>query len=769
MLTRMARLSLSAPRRVITVVILVMIGTAIFGIPAANSLAAGGFLDPSSESARAAAVLADKFHRGDMEMVLLVSSDDGVRDGPARIVGIDIARQLAQSPFVAQVASPWDTPQPPPDMLSADGKSALILVALKGDENSAPRHAQALAQRLAHDRGGVTVQAGGSAMVYAQVNQQTEKDLLRMEFIAVPVSFAALVWVFGGLLAAALPVAVGGFAILGSLAVLRGVAMVTDVSIFALNVTVALGMALAIDYTLLIISRYRDELGEGRSHEDALVRTMTTAGRTVLFSAVTVGLSLVAMALFPMYFLKSFAYAGVAVVAFSALAAMVVAPTVIVLLGDRLDALNVWKLGRRLLGRPEPPPRPVTQSFWYRTAKLVTRHAIPVGLAIIVLLIALGIPFLNIKWGYPDDRVLPPSASARMVSDRIRSDFGSNSASRVTVVITDTAGLPKPDLNHYAAQLSEVSDVSAVSAPTGTFVAGELRGPPSAPTAMAAGSAYLTVESTAPLYTKASANQLDRLHAVALPGDTAVQMTGVAQMNRDSVNGITSLLPMVFGFIAIVTLVLLFLLTGSVLLPIKAVVLNMLSLTAAFGALVWIFQDGHLGALGTTPTGTLVANIPVLMFCIAFGLSMDYEVFLLSRIREFWLGSPQKSADNDESIALGLAHTGRVITAAALLMSISFAGLISAEVSFMRMFGVGLTIAVLVDATLVRVLLVPAFMHVFGGLNWWAPKPLERWHSRSGADRSAGQTGPSDGAVGGNSSKFDSNRRVDDHVHRSPR
>ncbi|WP_373138692.1 MMPL family transporter [Mycobacterium marinum] len=769
MLTRMARLSLSAPRRVITVVILVMIGTAIFGIPAANSLAAGGFLDPSSESARAAAVLADKFHRGDMEMVLLVSSDDGVRDGPARIVGTDIARQLAQSPFVAQVASPWDTPQPPPDMLSADGKSALILVALKGDENSAPRHAQALAQRLAHDRGGVTVQAGGSAMVYAQVNQQTEKDLLRMEFIAVPVSFAALVWVFGGLLAAALPVAVGGFAILGSLAVLRGVAMVTDVSIFALNVTVALGMALAIDYTLLIISRYRDELGEGRSHEDALVRTMTTAGRTVLFSAVTVGLSLVAMALFPMYFLKSFAYAGVAVVAFSALAAMVVAPTVIVLLGDRLDALNVWKLGRRLLGRPEPPPRPVTQSFWYRTAKLVTRHAIPVGLAIIVLLIALGIPFLNIKWGYPDDRVLPPSASARMVSDRIRSDFGSNSASRVTVVITDTAGLPKPDLNHYAAQLSEVSDVSAVSAPTGTFVAGELRGPPSAPTAMAAGSAYLTVESTAPLYTKASANQLDRLHAVALPGDTAVQMTGVAQMNRDSVNGITSRLPMVFGFIAIVTLVLLFLLTGSVLLPIKAVVLNMLSLTAAFGALVWIFQDGHLGALGTTPTGTLVANIPVLMFCIAFGLSMDYEVFLLSRIREFWLGSPQKSADNDESIALGLAHTGRVITAAALLMSISFAGLISAEVSFMRMFGVGLTIAVLVDATLVRVLLVPAFMHVFGGLNWWAPKPLERWHSRSGADRSAGQTGPSDGAVGGNSSKFDSNRRVDDHVHRSPR
>ena len=731
MLARMARISIAAPRRVIAVAILVMVATAIFGLPAASSLSGGGFLDPTSESARAAAVLAEKFHRGDMDMVLLVSSQSGVKDGPARAIGTDIVRQLAQSPFVAQVASPWDTPQPAPGMLSGDGKSAMILAALTGDENSAPKHAQTLADRLARDRDGVTVQAGGTAMVYAQVNQQTEKDLLRMEFIAVPLSFIALVWVFGGLLAAALPMAVGGFAILGSLAVLRATALVTDVSIFALNVTVALGLALAIDYTLLIISRYRDELADGWGRDEALVRTMTTAGRTVLFSAMTVALALVAMVLFPMYFLKSFAYAGIAVVAFSALAAVVVAPTVIVLLGDRLDALNVWDLGRRLLRRPEPPQRPIEQSFWYRTAKLVMRHAIPMGLAIIALLLALGAPFLGIRWGYPDDRVLPPSSSARVVSDRIRSDFTTNSQTTVTIVIPETAGLTKPELDQYAAQLSRVTDVSAVSSPTGTFVAGQPKGPPSAPTALADSSAYLSVDSTAPLYTPASETQLARLHAITLPGHQAVQMTGIAQMNRDCVNGITSRLPLVFGFIAVVTLVLLFLLTGSVVLPIKAVLLNMLSLTAAFGALVWIFQDGHLGALGTTPTGTLVANIPVLMFCIAFGLSMDYEVFLLSRIREYWLDSPQTHADNDESIALGLARTGRVITAAALLMSISFAGLISAEVSFMRMFGVGLTIAVLVDATLMRVLLVPAFMHVFGRLNWWAPKPLPRWHHRA--------------------------------------
>lgn len=713
-----------------------MVGTAIFGIPAATSLAPGGFVDPTSESARAAAVLAEKFHRGDMEMVLLVSSEAGVRDGPARIVGTDVARQLAESPFVAQVASPWNTTQPAPGMISTDGKSAIILAALKGDESSAPKHAQALADRLARNRDGVTVLAGGAALVYAQVNKQTEKDLLRMEFIAVPLSFGALVWVFGGLLAAALPVAVGGFAILGSLAVLRGIALVTDVSIFALNVTVALGMALAIDYTLLIVSRYRDELADGWDRDEALVRTMTTAGRTVLFSAMTVALSLVAMVAFPMYFLKSFAYAGIAVVVFSALAAVVVAPTVLVLLGDRLDTLNVWQLGRRLLRRPEPPPQPIEQTFWYRTAKFVMRQAIPVGLAIIALLIALGLPFLGIKWGYPDDRVLPTSASARMVSDKIRSDFSSNSATRVTVVIPDTTGLTKQDLDSYAAQLSQVTDVTAVSAPTGTFVAGQFKGPPSAPAAIADGSAYLTVDSTATLYTPASETQLDRLHAVTLAGGHAVQMTGIAQMNRDCIKGITSRLPLVFGFIAVVTLVLLFLLTGSVVLPVKAVLLNMLSLTAAFGALVWIFQDGHLGALGTTPTGTLVANIPVLMFCIAFGLSMDYEVFLLARIREHWLESSQTSADNDESIALGLAHTGRVITAAALLMSISFAALISAEVSFMRMFGVGLTIAVLVDATLVRVLLVPAFMHVFGSLNWWAPKALAQIHRRTFAGES---------------------------------
>jgi RND superfamily putative drug exporter len=322
--------------------------------------------------------------------------------------------------------------------------------------------------------------------------------------------------------------------------------------------------------------------------------------------------------------------------------------------------------------------------------------------------------------------------SARQVGDQLRTDFAVDSARNVTVVIPDTGGITPAGLDRYAAALSEVPDVSSVSAPGGTFVDGRPAGPPSAATGFKDGSAFVTIGSTAPLFTDASETQLDRLRAVAPPDHQQVQLTGVAQINRDSSQSITSRLPMVLGIIAAITFVLLFLLTGSVVLPLKALVLNVLSLTAAFGALVWIFQEGNLGALGTTPTGTLVANMPVLLFCIAFGLSMDYEVFLVSRIREYWLRSGKTRADNDESVALGLARTGRVVTAAALLMAISFSALIAAQVAFMRMFGVGLTLAVLADATLVRMVLVPAFMHVLGRWNWWAPKPLARLHERIG-------------------------------------
>jgi RND superfamily putative drug exporter len=737
-LHRIALSAITAPRRIVATAALVMVACGIFGIPVAKSLSAGGFQDPTSESTRATQLLVDKFGQGDMELVISVTDPNGAQSPTARAVATDIITALQESPGVAQLTSAWTSPpSAAPALVSKDGKTGLIVAGLTGGETGAQKHAKELTGRLVHDRDGVTVRAGGEAMIYVQINAQTEKDLLAMESIAIPLSFLALVWVFGGVLAAALPLAIGGFAILGSMAVLRAVTFVTDVSIFAMNLTIAMGLALAIDYSLLIISRYREELAEGADRDRALIRTMTTAGRTVLFSALTVALSMVAMVLFPMYFLKSFAYAGIAVVTFAAAAAIVVAPAAIVLLGDRLDALDTRRLLRRLLRRPEPVRKPVEQTFWYRSTKFVMRRSIPITVAIVALLLLLGAPFLGIKWGFPDDRVLPQSASAREVGDDLRSGFAVDSSTNVTVVLPDTAGVAPAELDRYAAALSQVVDVSSVSAPGGAFVDGRLVGPPADATAMKDGSAFLTIGSTAPLFTDASNAQLDAIHAVGAPDGKPVLVTGVAQINRESSEAVTSRLPLVLGVIAGITFVLLFLLTGSVVLPLKALVLNVLSLTAAFGALVWIFQDGHLGALGTTPTGTLVANMPVLLFCIAFGLSMDYEVFLVSRIREFWLKSRQTRADNAESVALGLARTGRVVTAAALLMSISFAALIAAQVSFMKMMGVGMTLAIIADATLVRMALVPAFMHMLGRWNWWAPKPLAKLHERIGFSESA--------------------------------
>ena len=731
LLNQIARMAITSPRRVIVVAALLTLALAIFGVPVANSLSASGFQDPTSESARASQLLTDKFSQGDTQLLVTVSTPDGVDSPAARAAGTEIVDQLRSSPHVVDVASPWTTPpQAAADLVSKDRNTGLIVAGIKGNESDQQKYAEELSTQVTHDRNGATVRTGGAAMVNVQITKQSQRDLLVMESIAIPLSFLVLVWVFGGLIAAALPVAVGGMAIFGALAVLRTISFATDVSIFALNLTTAMGLALAIDYTLLIISRYRDELADGADREVAVVRTVVTAGRTVLFSATTVALSMAVMVLFPMHFLKSFAYAGVAVVAFAAFAAVVVTPAALVLLGDRLDSFNVRRLVRRLLGRPEPVPQPFQQQFWYRWTRFVIRRAVPVGLAGVAFLVFLGLPFLSVKWGFPDDRVLPTSASAHQVGDQMRDDFVINSETAVTIVIPDTDDLTRSEIEQYATDLSRVPDVSAVSTPTATYVAGAAVGRQSAPAGQTQGSAFLTVDSTAPLFSDRSETQLDRLHAVPTPGGKEVDFTGTAQINRDSVDAIASRLPLVLGLIASIMFILLFLLTGSVVMPLKALVLNVLSLTAAFGAMVWIFQDGHLGAFGTTPSGILVANIPVLLFCIAFGLSMDYEVFLVSRIREFWLASG--AADNDESVARGIARTGRVVTAAALIMSISFAALIASNVSFMRMFGLGLTLAVLVDATLVRMVLVPAFMHVLGRRNWWAPAPLVRLHKRLG-------------------------------------
>jgi len=732
-LYRIAWLALRSPRRILAVAAFLTVLTGIFGVPVANHLSAGGFADPGSESARAAALLGEKFQQSDQQLLLTITDPSGAVGDTGQAVGTEIVATLDASPNVLTVTSPWTTPPAAAaELLSTDGSTGLIIATMAGGENKAQVYAAELADKFVGDRDGLTIRAGGSSVIMKQINEQTKHDLVRMEMIAIPLSFLVLVWVFGGLVAASLPMVVGVMAIFGAMSVLRLLTGFTEVSIFALNITTALGLALAIDYTLLIVSRYRDEIRSGANPEAALVRTMCTAGRTVLFSAVTVALSLSALLIFPMYFLRSFAYSGVATVAFAVVAALIVTPALIVVLGDRLGALDIRRWLRRALRRPEPVAPPVERLFWYRSTKAVMRRSVPIGAAIVILLTLLGTPFLRIEFGSPDDRVLPTSASAHQVGDQLRQDFSSNLGNGLSIVVPDAASATGSELDRYAADLSRVPDVTLVSAPGGTFVNGNRVGPPSAPSGTSDGTAFLSVRSIAPLYSETSKTQLDRLHAVHEPAGRDVLITGGAQFNRDVVGAVTSRMPLVLTLIGVITFVLLFLLTGSLLLPLKALVLNVLSLSAAFGALVWVFQEGHLGALGTTSTGTMEANIPVLMFCVAFGLSMDYEVFLLARIREFWLASGRTRADSDESVALGLAHTGRVVTAAALIMAIAFAALIAAQVSFMRIFGLGLTLAVLVDATLVRMALLPAFMQVMGKWNWWAPRPLVRLHERIG-------------------------------------
>jgi RND superfamily putative drug exporter len=712
---------------------LVAIGAGIFGLHVTKSLSAAGFRDPAAESSRAADLMSAKFNQGDLQMVFAIDNAAGARSGAARAVGTDVVDKLKAYPFVADVTSAWTAPPPEAaGLISRDGKTGLVIVGIKGDGSETQRHAKDIAARFAGNRDGTTVTPGGPAMAYVEINAQSARDLVVMEAIAIPFSFLVLVGVFGGLLAASLPLAVGIWAIVGSMATLRLLTFVTEVSTFALNLTIAMGLALAVDYTLLILSRFREERARGAEVDDALRTTMATAGRTVLFSATTVGLSMLALALFPMYFLRSFAFAGITVVALTALAALVIGPAAIALLGDRVDALDLRPYARRMLHRPAPPVR-VQDGFWYRTARFAIRRAVLVAGAVTVLLLILGAPFTHVRWGFPDERMLPESASARQVGDQLRTEFGYDPGTAMTVVVPDVSGVDPAEMVRFASDLSTTEYVSSVSAPAGTFVNGARVGPPSAPAGMSNGSAFLTVTSTAPTVTDETPSPLDWIHSVIGPNDQPFVVGGAAQVTHDNAVAISSRLPLVLAVIGAISLVLLFLLTGSLVLPIKAVLLNTLSLTATFGALVWIFQDGALGALGTTATGALVAQVPVLLFCVAFGLSMDYEVFLIARIREFWLASGQRTrADNDEAIAMGLARTGRIVTAAALLMAISFSALMASQVSIMRMFGLGLTLAVAMDATLVRMLLVPSFMHLLGRRNWWAPARMTEWHRRFG-------------------------------------
>jgi len=587
----------------------------------------------------------------------------------------------------------------------------------------------------------VSVQVGGLGPVFAQVNKTIEKDLVRAEVIALPITLLLLLFIFRGVVAAVVPLAIGALAVVGTFLVLFVINEFTEVSVFALNLTTAMGLGLAIDYSLFIVSRYREEL-EHHETAEAIRRTVLTAGRTVLFSALTVAASLCALLVFDIAFLKSFAYAGLAVSALAGLYAVVVLPAMLAALGPKIDAWPVRKRRTRA-ARAEAE----ATGFWHRAATFVMKRPIPVTVGILALLLFLGAPTAGMKLGFPDDRVLPPGKSARDTQDVLREDFSAAEAGAAAVVISD-AGSPTEraaDVDGYASALAKVDGVTRVDAETGIYCgsSGTLGGAACEPGALvvpAAASPDLTarfsqpdatylsvVPSVEPLSPEGEAFASD-LRQVASPFEE-VEIGGQSAQLVDAKSSIFGDVPLALAIIAVITFVLLFLMFGSVVVPIKALALNILSLSATFGAMVFVFQEGHgSGLLGFTPTGTIAATIPVLMFCVAFGLSMDYEVFLLSRIKE----EHDKGSDNITSVARGLARTGGIVTAAALLISVVFLAFATSEVSFIKLFGIGLTLAVLLDAFIIRGTLVPAFMRLAGDANWWAPAWMRRIHARIG-------------------------------------
>jgi len=704
----------------------------------AQQLSSGGFEDPSSESYRADQVLMERFDSGVPNLVLLVTAPE--RPG-GEAPAVDAPQVAAQGqalteavealPVVTDVVSYWSIGSQAP-LRSEDGTHALVVGRILGSTDQMQDRVAQIRPQIEAAAGDLDVEVTGFAEGFRQAADQIEHDLLRAELIAVPITLVLLLFVFRGVVAAALPLAVGALTVVSTFLVLRLLNEVTEVSVFALNLTTAMGLGLSIDYALFVVNRFREELDHGHEPWTAVARTVRTAGRTVAFSAGTVAASLLALLVFPVAFLKSFAYAGVAVATLAGLFSVVVLPAMLAALGPRVNALPL-RLRRRL-------DRPEEEGFWYRTASRVMARPFGIATSVVVVLVVAGLPFLGIELGLPDDRVLPKSAPARAAADVIREEFSSNEAGASSIVATDVGDTSSPEVRQaidgYARELSRIEGAERVDAMTGIYVRGEqvLDGATAAAMApevverfQSPDSMYVSVVPDHEPNSPRGEEFVADIREVEAPYD--VMVTGQAAQLVDSKAALFDRMPLALLIVAGITFVLLFLLFGSIVVPLKALLLNVLSLSATFGAMVWIFQDGHgAGLFDVIPTGTVDASTPILMFCVAFGLSMDYEVFLLSRIKE----EHDAGADDRRAVALGLERTGRIVTAAAVLIAVVFVAFATSEVTFIKLFGLGLALAVLMDAFVIRGTLVPAFMRLAGGANWWAPAPLRRLHDRFG-------------------------------------
>jgi RND superfamily putative drug exporter len=735
MLSRIGRFTIRRRKLVLIGAVVVFLVSGAYGGGVSEQLSSGGFDDPGSESFRADEVLEQTFGSATPNTILLVTAKSGDVDDPAVVAaGTALTEELGGERHMGAVASYWSLGNAPP-LKSDAGDKALVLARLSGDQNEVNERVADLVDKYTRDDATISVGMGGYSAVFREVGTTIEHDLLRAESIALPITLVLLLLVFGSVVSASLPLAIGILSVVGAFVVLRLLSLVTEVSIFSLNLTTAMGLGLAIDYSLFMVSRFREELRAGHEPDVAIQRTVRTAGRTVAFSSVTVAASLCALLVFPLAFLRSFAYAGVAVAFLAGAFSVVVLPAILGGLGRRVDSLAIFRRSTEAHD----------EGFWHRMALLVMKRPIRVAVASTAVLLFLGSPFLGIDIALPDDRVQQESAETRQVHDIIREEFSSQEAGTESVV---ALGIGDPatrtsEIGAYAARLAQLPGVARVDAATGTYCGEGLAELGCTPGQLvlpggegrylafnstgAGGSTYLSVVPDIEPLSKAGEDLVKEIRAT--PAPFPVEVTGMSAQLVDVKDALFSKLPLALGIIALITFIVMFLQFGSVIIPLKALVLNVLSLSATFGAMVFVFQDGHLAdTLSFTATGQIDATTPILMFCVAFGLSMDFEVFMLSRIKE----EHDRTGDNEMSVAFGLEKTGRIVTAAALLISVVFIAFATSDITFIKLFGVGLTLAVLIDAFVIRGTLVPAFMRLAGEWNWWAPGPLRRLHQRIG-------------------------------------
>ncbi|WP_234389251.1 MMPL family transporter [Streptomyces sp. CS149] len=740
-LRRWGHFTAARPRLMIWAGILLTVAGLVLAAGAMDRLVLSRFESPGSESVRTRAVLEKEFGEGTPSVLLMVTARQGtVDDAPVAAAARELEEELALRDGVADVASYWSR-DGSPTLRGLDGKQALIIARMAGTVTEARTELATISPEFTRDEELFTVRVGGGDEIFRQVAEQSRQDFLRAEMIVFPLVLLLLFAIYRRFAAAALTLGMGLFSVITTLALMHLVTYVTEVSTFAANLALVMGIGLGVDYSLFVINRFREELRSGRPVPEAVAYTVGSAGRTVTFSGLTVLVSLSCLLLFPFPFLRSFAYAGVGTVLTAVFAALVILPAALARLGHRVARKGPT-------GNSRTP-----EGWWHRTALRMMRHPLRYGVPALAVLLALAAPVLGLTFGTPDERVLPEGVSSRVVQQEIRDNFAAEEMDAVQVLRRGQPGTAanSAEIEATALALSRVPEVHQVDALTGSYADGARIAEPGA-AAERFGHEKDTWYSVVATHEGLN-HDVDRLlsdirETAAGEGPGQVRIGGYPAELSDFRAQLVDRLPLVLGLVLVVTFLVLFLMTGSLLLPAKATLLNALSLGVMFGALVRIFQEGHLsGLLGFTPTGTIEPSIPILMFCVAFGLSMDYEVLMLSRIKEEY----DRTGDTLGAVATGLERSGPLITSAAVIMAASFATYASSGVVFLKMLGLGMVAVILVDATLIRAVLVPVLMRLAGRANWWAPKPLRAVHRRWGLSESeptATETAEAAGATG---------------------